>query len=310
MLDLELNPRSYGTINGYAKLFQGAVQLMFDATDYETVKYCPWCESKNQEIWGKKVRGFLSIQCRNCDLIYVKNRLNQSGLLKYYKEYLSSIHQADSMKNDQRKMMYELEFEMINKHASGTDVLDVGCSGGYFLNYFNKKRYECFGVDIGEEAAKEAEKKYKVWKADFAQAKINRKFDLIVFRGVIEHVAYPKVYLERAADCLNRNGLIFITSTPNAKALCCRLFKEKWNQHSPKAHLMHFSANHFDEWFSSSGFKKIDQHHFYEETSYANPKDDILKVAKAIHLEKNGKEIDFISPPFYGNMLSLIYRKT
>ena len=47
----------------------------------------------------------------------------------------------------------------------------------------------------------------------------------------------------------------------------------------------------------------------YLETPYADPYHDILKVAKAIECVQNGERIAFTSPPFFDNMLSLIYQK-
>ena len=79
--------------------------------------------------------------------------------------------------------------------------------------------------------------------------KINRQFDIITFRGTIEHFKDPKSYLYKAIDLLNDRGLIFITSTPNSKSICCKIFKEKWNQHVPEEHLFHFSSDHFDDFF-------------------------------------------------------------
>ena len=283
--------------------------MEFESTDYENLEHCPWCTSEHGEPWGKAVRGFESILCGTCGLIYVKNRLNTSGLRKFYAEYLSNVHQANPAKNEYRRIMYELEFEFIDKYAQRTNVLDVGCSGGYFLDLFHARGYECFGVEVGEEAAAEAARKYRVWKGDFSDLVSEGTFDLIVFRGVIEHIAYPKVYLEKAAALLNETGLVLITSTPNSRALCCALFKEKWNQHVPEGHLMHFRADHFDEWFAANGFEKIDERFFYEETPYARPEADIQKVAKGIQVKRAKKEIDFTSPAFYGNMLSLVYRK-
>lgn len=35
----------------------------------------------------------------------------------------------------------------------------------------------------------------------------------------------------------------------------------------------------------------------------------LLRVAKAIELNKNGKEIKFSAPAFWGNMMSLVCRK-
>ena len=72
---------------------------------------------------------------------------------------------------------------------------------------------------------------------------------------------------------------------------------------------MHFRAEHFVEWFAAKGFEKIAERSFYEETPYASPEADILKVAQAIQLKREGREIDFTSPAFYGNMMSLVYKK-
>ena len=283
--------------------------MKFENSDYEYLDCCPWCASAQGDLWGNAVKGFESVLCRTCGLIYVKNRLNSSGLRKFYTEYLSSVHQVDPEKNEYRRIMYELEFNFVHSYAQCTNVLDVGCSGGNFLDFFHAHGYKCFGVEFGEEAAAEAAKKYTLWVGDFTDLDFGRTFDLILFRGVIEHIPYPKKYLEKAAALLNETGLIFITSTPNSKALCCALFKEKWNQHEPEAHLMHFRADHFDKWFDANGFEKVDERLFYEETPYADPEADILKVAEAIQLIREKKEIGFTLPAFYGNMLSLIYKK-
>lgn len=103
--------------------------------------------------------------------------------------------------------------------------------------------------------------------------------------------------------------MIYITSTPDADALCCALFEEQWNQHEPEAHLMHFRSAHFDEYFAGAGMEKLAQHYFYEETPYADPEQDVLKVAEAIKLKQGGKPVDFPSPSFWGNMMSLVYGK-
>lgn len=285
--------------------------MMYNKNDYEIVKSCPWCSSNFNETWGSEIDGFLSVKCKDCGLIYIKNRFNAKGRRKYYSNYLESEHQADEVLNQQREVMYNLEFNLINTFLEkNAELLDVGCGGGYFLEYFRNSGHRCFGVEFGEQAAKEASKKFDVWCGEFPDLEIDGKFDLIVFRGVIEHVPCPKLYLNKAIDQLKQNGLIYITSTPNSEAFCCNLFKEKWNMHRPQEHIMHFGAHHFDEYFQLQGFQKILQHNFYEETPYANTEQDILRVAEAIRLKDRGEKIEFCSPPFWGNMMSLIYKKS
>jgi len=283
--------------------------MIFDDSDYEILDYCPWCHSSKYEKWGALVNNFETVKCLNCELIFIIKRLNESGLNKYYTNYLSHTHQADISMNKKRQRMYEIEFDLIKRFAKPTNVLDVGCSGGYFLDFFQKHGFECFGFEIGQEALEEASKKYKVWTGNFEEISIPMHFDLIILRGVIEHIPYPKKYLKKATELINEGGLIYITSTPNAKAFCCSLFKENWNQHAPEGHLMHMNTNHFDDFFLALGFEKINDCCLYEKSPYANVEDDILAVAKAIDLKKKNKKINFKSPPFYGNMLSLIYKK-
>ncbi len=104
----------------------------------EEIKYCPWCGKGNFRIWGAPVRGFKSVKCNSCGLIFVRNRLNQNGLTNYYKKYFSKVHQADDVLNIQRQRMYQLEFKLINRFGKKGKVLDVGCSGGGIFWMFLK----------------------------------------------------------------------------------------------------------------------------------------------------------------------------
>jgi transcription elongation factor Elf1 len=91
--------------------------VIFEEDDYEKLTKCPWCNSLKHHKWGEEVRGFKTVKCKNCGLIFVKNRLGRIGLAKYYKDYLNNVHQADNILNQQRNKMYKLEFELINRYA-------------------------------------------------------------------------------------------------------------------------------------------------------------------------------------------------
>lgn len=282
---------------------------IYGNADFEILGECPWCRSKKYEKWGENVRVFESVACKDCGLFFVRNRLNENGLEKYYRNYLNEVHQADKKLNLQRQMMYELEFDLIDKFTRNySSVLDVGCSGGYFLDVFKEHGYKCYGVEFGQAAAEQAMQKHTVYLGNFPDIEIKFNFDLIIFRGVIEHVPHPKKYLDKAISLLKDKGLVYITSTPNSDSICCNLFKEQWNQHEPEAHLMHFKSSHFDAYFIKKSFKKITEVYFYEETPYAEIEEDILKVAEAIKMKRMNKKINFKSPAFYGNMMSIVYK--
>jgi SAM-dependent methyltransferase len=274
-----------------------------------TINQCPWCQSEKSQPWGKPVRNFSSRICEECDLIFIDNPFSDDELKEYYSNYLGTVHQNNQTLNEQRQLMYKLEYDLVKPYIKGKKILDVGCSGGFFLNFFAKDNFDCNGVEFGSDAATEARKKHKVSLGIFPELDFNEKYDLIIFRGVIEHVRNPLDYLDKAIALTAEGGIVYITSTPDSSSISCDLFKENWNQHVPEAHLMHFNQKHFDDFFLGKGFINKCSEHLYESTPYAKPFQDILSMAKAIELEKNKESIDFKSPAFWGNMMSLIYEK-
>lgn len=281
----------------------------FDDSMFVGIDRCPWCKSEKRGDWGKPKDGIQAVECTKCGLVYMEKMLNAEGLEQYYSDHLNQVHLANDDKRLQREQMYELEFSFIDKCTGTCSVLDVGCSGGYFLDVFKKRGYQTQGVELGAEGARECGKKHDVFQGDFSNMEFDRKFDLVVFRGVIEHIPLPKTYLEKAMSVLSEDGVIFITSTPNIESLPAKIFQDKWRLHNPFAHLIHFSPKHFDEFFAERHFDKLGEHFFYEETPYADPEKDILTLAQGIEWRRKGEEIDFLSPPFYGVMMSVAYRK-
>lgn len=296
----------------YVPTNQPTYNYNFQPDDFEFVKVCPWCDSHRKETWGKDIGYFHTVQCGACGLIYVDNRLNAEAIRRFYSRYYSQEHQAVP-EAKMRDKMYQLEYDFIRQHIAWGKVLDIGCSGGEFLDYFDKARFDCYGLEPGVEAAEVARQKYgqdKIISVDLLQAECPGPFDLIILRGTIEHIPQAKVTLAKAASLLNRRkkSYLYITSTPNADCLCAKIFRTQWILHFPEGHIFHFKKEHIDEVLvKQCGLQRVAFHQFYEETLYANVEQDLLKVARAIELTRQGKAVDFLSPPFYGNMMTLVY---
>ena len=186
----------------------------------------------------------------------------------------------------------------------------VVCGGGDFLEYF-KSDFECWGVEIDGEGVKNARKKISknILSGTLIKSTIEKEFDLIIFRGTIEHIPEAKETLVKAIKLLRSgaSSFIYITSTPNIECISAEIFRTNWTQHMPEEHIYHFRKKHFDDLFKKYGLKNVAEWYFYEETPYANVEEDIKLVAKGIKLRQKGEPINFKSPPFYGNMMSLIY---
>lgn len=278
------------------------------------VNYCPYCKSKSYEKWGEKVRNFYSVKCKNCELVYLKNPLSNKTQSLYYKNYATNVHQKGNLKNKQRSIMYKHELNYLIETADNfkkiKDVLDIGCGGGFFLDLLKKYKKNTYGIEVGRDSFEIANRKHKMFYGNFdRKLKINRKFDLIILRGVIEHVDDPKSYVFGAQKILKRNGYIFISATPDLDSIAAKIFKERWTQHRPESHIIHLSEKHVDKLFPKKKFVKLGSKSLYLNTPYENFKKDIIQMSDEIKRQSVRKKSKMISPPFFGNMMTLIYKK-
>ncbi len=278
------------------------------------INYCPYCNSIDYEKWGENVRNFSSVKCKKCKIVYLKNPLSNDAQSLYYKNYLNNVHQKKNVKKKQRTIMYKHELDYlidsIEDFTKINDVLDVGCGGGYFLDLFKKKRKKTYGVEVGLDSYLTAKKKHTMFYGEFNEKlNIKKKFDLIVMRGVIEHVDDPKQYVHYAQKILKKSGYILITATPNLDCISAEIFKERWTQHRPESHILHLKESHVDQLFSKKKFTKYGSKSLYLNTPYENFFKDISIILKEIQKQKKGIKSSLTSPAFFGNMMTLIYKK-
>ena len=135
------------------------------------------------------------------------------------------------------------------------------------------------------------------------------KFDLVIFRGVLQYVPYPKKYIEKAISLLSSGGHLFITAQPNMNSLAFQLFGKWFTQPVTGVDFVGFSESALTTYLSESGLKKMGECCFYTETPYADEESDLLLMAKAVEYKNKGIEIDFNAPAYWGNMMTLMYRK-
>ena len=280
--------------------------------EIEEVLACPWCSSKNYKPWGKPNRNFTPVKCDMCGVVFLNKRLNGKGRKRFYQSYVRLHETPERLKP--RLRMYEIEFELINNIVTRGNVLDVGCGSGRFLSYFQPGHYKRFGVEYGKEAVNKARQTMaieSICEGDLLDAEFQEEyFDLIVFRGVLEHLPNPGEVLDKACNLTKKGGHIFITSMPNLECICAEIFKSRWTQHREFEHIIHFGKSHFRSFFKNKGFVEILDKELYWDTPYANPEDDICRVADAIRMKNEGKRDSYeISPAFWGNVLSMVFKK-
>ena len=119
-----------------------------------------------------------------------------------------------------RETAYRQESGRIFARVSGGSVIDYGCGTGEFLDYFDGwKRY---GVEISDYAAMVARGKgIKIIKAEYYSPVY---FNLVVFRGTLQHLDDPFNALRWAHYQLRPGGTLAILAQPNAESVVYRLF--------------------------------------------------------------------------------------
>jgi len=270
---------------------------------------CNLCGSAKRKEWAK-ADPVVAYQCEECGLVYHDPQLSRKGRDLFYARGYFELENnaADAIA---REKMYVIEIAFLEKHCGGGTILDVGCGGGFLLNAFGP-HWEKYGLEFDEKAAMHAK---NVFALDVKQGEVNEHmyptnfFDAIVLRGVIEHMADPKAMMKHLSPWLKPNGLLYITSTPNAESLCAELYREKWRLFTAD-HQIHFPKRTLLSLGNELGMDLLDSTYFYLETPYGNELEDYRKIIKdASHLSGNRAYEVGSSPAFYGNMLSMIFKK-
>ncbi|MDR2054359.1 MAG: class I SAM-dependent methyltransferase [Desulfovibrio sp.] len=275
----------------------------------EKVARCPVCESAESLVAYGVMEHVSVMRCR-CGVFYCDKRLTAEGLAAYWKDYLGNEHNADETERALRRRMYLVDFDYIKQFLwDKSKILDVGCADGLFLDLFAARGHVCCGVEFGHSAARAAAQRYPVWEGYFPELNIPPDHDLIIFRGVLQYLQKPRLFFQKAVSLLRQGGLIFITAQPNMDSYCHRLYQNKFRLRLTPCDCVGFSPKSLSGEFALLGCRLVGEKFFYEETPYADPERDIAAVCRALRRRRSGSAIVDLSPPFWGNMMTLVFQK-
>ena len=277
----------------------------------EEEKPCIVCGGQALELWAQEQ--YLTAQkCLNCGMISTNPYFTEEGLVEFYSNYLDNrFQQAELMA--QREKTYLIDRDWVSLFVKGGKVLDVGCSGGFFLSKFDPQLWQREGVEIAPDAAKLTQTQFNipVHVGNIIDLDIKTRYDLIMLRGVIEHFREPIQCLEKCASLLRPGGHLFITATPAGDSFAFDVYREKWRMFTPLEHVHFFSVQLLNRVMKPMGLLPVSHHYQYEETPYANPSKDFAQIRQDIALIQSGRKKEVgISGPFPGSMLTALWKKT
>lgn len=210
---------------------------------------------------------------------------------------------ADRNMTDRRRLeSFEQEYQWME--ASGVDcahgtMCDVGCSTGEFLETVNWTG-ERYGMEVSAEARFFARRRG----IRFRQNITNQRnfFDVVLFRGTIQHVDEPFRYIRCAFDALKPGGHIVFLQTPNADSLVYRLFGDL-PALEPSRNWWIPSERTLKNALANAGFQHVATRKSYWLSPYANPLTDWLKFGAQFFRKSRPQ---FSWP---GNMMDTAWRK-
>jgi len=151
---------------------------------------------------------------------------------------------------------------IICRYKKSGKILDLGCGTGEFLQGFDPKRWERYGVEPNPLGYKIAVKKrgIKLYLKELIDCHFpNNYFDLVTAWHVLEHLSNPGVTLKELHRILKKNGIL-VFETPNIDSLAFRIFGKNWFHLDIPRHLYLYSPKTVMEILNKAGFSvfKID----------------------------------------------------
>jgi len=258
----------------------------------ETVKTCDLCGGSDFKpaFSGKNFEfneEFTILECKSCRLLFVSPRPDPSVIGKYYQSGNYYAYQDTSqlrgLKNfleDFKNWLYRIHYQKDKNVFEGLiclfgriilsffptlppkaklgSLLDVGCGSGSFMARLKQAGWNVTGVEIDPAAVVIAERNgLEVYRGELTALEFEwKRFDVILFSQVLEHVYSPAAYLNRAKQLLAQDGILLI-GIPNPECWLAKCFGIYWHAWDLPRHLYHFKKNALLEYMEKTNLKLV-----------------------------------------------------
>ena len=150
-----------------------------------------------------------TVVCKDCGLVYTNPRLDTVENKMFYQHFYKIFFRGEEWPSVRHVENQNRKARLADKYLrdNGLDinqvssVLDVGCSAGGMLDYFRSCGVSnLIGIEPSVNFAEFARNEfnlevYTTTLEDFLDENVDRKFDLVIMRDVIEHLLDPKKVL-------------------------------------------------------------------------------------------------------------------
>jgi SAM-dependent methyltransferase len=211
---------------------------------------CPWCSGgrlttrvhTRDRVQGKPGR-FTLVECADCAHVFQNPRLSIDGLDFYYRDVYDRLGE-DSTEHafGLSTASYAGRADLVGRHTSPGNWLDVGTGHGHFCTYARKVFPQTVfdGLDISD-SIDDAQRRgwvttgYRGLFPDLAD-KLTGSYDVVSMHHYLEHTRDPRAELDAAAQVVAPGGHLLI-EVPNPASRLARLLRGYWIPYFQPEHL-------------------------------------------------------------------------
>lgn len=232
---------------------------------------CTLCKSKNIDYIPNKIRNdtegiYKMYRCEKCETHFLYPKPIEEHLKEYYDgKFREEVHSNSYYEYDTLQTVFtrfspeaKQRVKRVEKELKPTDeVLEIGCSVGYFLSAIADKVSTVYGTEWDKKAQsyiRDCIEKDNVFVGNDPED-FEKQFDKVFMFHVLEHISEPVDFLKGLKGLLKTDGILYI-EVPNVddvlvKTYKCDAFKDFYYK---KAHLYNFNEKGMAYIFSQAGF--------------------------------------------------------
>jgi len=220
-------------------------------------KKCNLCSSYNIKV-GKKVQSpFIDTKytlyfCRECKSYYFNWDEYEVDLQEFYNDDKKIWNEEFTYSKYWARQVKRINKLLLDKDRR-LNILDIGCRTGDFLLHWDKSKNNLYGVEINKNNADIAKKRdINIYNNFIEEIDFDIEFDIITCYAILEHIANPRIVLEKITSILKTNGILVIMIPTIESKLREKLDKKNihWHMYSPPEHLSYYSRSFLDNYMS------------------------------------------------------------
>ncbi len=223
--------------------------------EYFHVRACPICQAE-LSVEEFEIDNFAYHRCLSCNSLYTKPHLRDGVLESLYSDGTYQYYQDNLVKKGsklRKGILEQRKFEQIRVllEKDEVDLLDVGCGSGTFLDICNENGWNSEGVDPSPNST--STHNITIHHGDFNEMSFEKKFDVVTFWGVLEHLSDPVLAVKKACEVLDPSGMI-VFEVPSANCFISEYLKKV-----PFSPTRYIESGRHNIFFSKTVIEKIAQ---------------------------------------------------